>query len=63
MQTVSGMRLVTFPTEDAEEKAFTELMLIDKSIHVVNDGRYVISERQCTHLKEKGIDYNVEEIL
>ncbi|EGG41074.1 Hypothetical protein Nlim_1880 [Candidatus Nitrosarchaeum limnium SFB1] len=63
MQSLSGMRLVTFPTESAEGQAFSELMLIDKSIHIVNDGKYVISEKQCTHLKEKGIDYNVEETL
>lgn len=60
---VEGMRLVHFPSSDVEEKAFSELMLIEKSVRVVNDGQYIITERQCTHLKEKGIDYKIDKIL
>ena len=60
---IEGMRLVHFPSSKIEEKAFSELMMIEKSVRVVNDGQYIITERQCTHLKEKGIDYKIDKIL
>jgi len=60
---LEGMRLVHFPSSEVEEQAFSALMMIEKSVHVVNDAQYVITERQCTHLKEKGIDYKIDKIL
>lgn len=61
--TMAGMRLVHFASGDAEEEAFSELMMIRKSVRVVNDDQYVITEKECTHLKDKGIDYKIDKIL
>ena len=60
---IDGLRLVHFPSSTVEEQAFTELMMIEKSVRIVNDGQYIITERQCAHLKDKGIDYKIDKIL
>lgn len=62
-QSITGMRLVSFPSEEVEGSAFSELMLIEKSVRVVNEGQYIITEKQCEHLKSRGIKYNIDKIL
>lgn len=59
MDITDGMRIVTFKTPNSEKRGFQELMLIGKSVRVGKDGKYMISARECSHLKDKGIAYHI----
>lgn len=62
-QSLSGMRLVSFPSEEVEEVALAELLRIDRDVHIVNDDKYIITQKQCEHLKTRGIDYRIDKVL
>lgn len=62
-QSLTGMRLVSFPTEQSEEKALSELLLIEKDVRIVNKNQYIITPKQCEHLHDRKIDYIIDKVL
>ena len=62
-QVLTGMRLVSFPSEKVEEVALSELLRIDKDVRIVNEAKYIITQKQCEHLKARGIDYKIDKVL
>lgn len=62
-QTLTGMRLVSFPSEDTEATALSELLTIEKDVRIVNDSQYIITQKQCEHLHDRGIDYHIDKVL
>jgi len=63
MSEAIGLRVVRFKTRETEKSGVKELMMVGKSLRIVNDGQYVISAQECQLLKEKGIEYTIEKRL
>jgi hypothetical protein len=56
---IRNPRVIEF-TSGNEAKGFHVLMLSNTPVKVIDKNQYIVSDRQCALLKEKGIDYIVK---
>lgn len=52
---------IYFASKDEEEKGFYALMTSGMPVRAIANSRYIINEKQCVMLCQKGIQYIKEE--